>query len=106
MLRGAMQVSIADHQSVEFVMNEAGNAILFHKGPLPDNYIWAQYEPDGHAMQFITEEGDTHVLGMKIHPPFRAPLSKTDEVFLIEVDEQKKLVSTQLIKFTGMAEGG
>jgi len=96
--------TLSDYQSVELIVSETGNAVLYHKGPLPDSYIWAQYDQDTQIMQFISDDGQIKELGMPIHKPFREPLMKTREIFLVEVDANKNYINPQLIKFTSLVE--
>lgn len=96
--------TLYENQGVELVVNHGGNAVLYHRGPLPHEYIWAQYDQETRAMQFVTDDGEVQELGMTIHSPFHAPLMATKEIYLIEVDENKKYSNPQLIKFTPLVD--
>lgn len=98
------QKTLFENQGVELLVNGVGLAMLYHRGPLPHEYVWAQYDQHSHTMQLVTDDGTVQELGMTIHKPFHAPLMKAREMFLIEVDENKNYSNPQLIKFSALAE--
>jgi len=89
---------------VELVVSESGNVSVFHKGRIAHDYSWVQFDQYANAIQFITKEGETQDLGMKIHKPFHAALKKAREVFLIEVHADNSIGMPYLIKFSDLVE--
>ena len=98
------QKTLFENQGVELCVSQSGIATLYHRGPLPHEYIWAQYDQESKEMHFITDDGEVQALGMTIHKPFHEPLMKAREMFLIEVDEHKKYSNPKLIKFTALVD--
>ena len=69
-----LEKSLAECQAVELVVNPAGLAILYHQGPLPNAFVWAQYDQENQSMQFVSDDGVVRDLGMPIHKPFSVQL--------------------------------
>ena len=96
------QQTLYETQGIQLVVNDHGNAMLFHRGPLPYDFIWAQYDQQEKIMQLITDDGIIQELGMTIHDPFHDSLMMARELYLIEVDENKNYINPRLIKFTAL----
>lgn len=95
---------LTDETAVELVMNDSGTAMLLYKGKLKQKYEWVQYDEQKRALQFITEEGGTQELGMKIHEPFHTFFKKSEEIVIVTVNEQKVCDSTTTVAFTRLVE--
>lgn len=89
---------LSQDSEIELVVTDVGNVMLLHRGDLKHEYSWVQYDPDLHALQFITSDGETQDLGMPVHPPFRKPLSRALEMMIFEVTAQNEFRAPILIK--------
>ncbi len=87
---------LTEETAVQLTMNESGAAMLLYKGKLKYTYEWVQYDEQNQTLQFITDEGATQELGMKIHEPFHSFFQKSKELAIITVNEQK--ICEEMIK--------
>ncbi len=95
---------MTEETAVQLTMNESGTAILMYKGKLKHTYEWVQYDEQNRALQFVTDEGATQELGMKIHEPFHSFFQNSKELAIITVNKQKKCDSMVKIDFIRLVE--
>ncbi len=95
---------LTDETAVQLTMNEKGAAVLFYKGKLKHVYQWVQYDEQKRILQFITEDGATQELGLKIHDPFHSFFQKSEELAIITVNEQKIYDEVIKIDFIRLVE--
>jgi hypothetical protein len=77
--------TLGQERQVELIVNEMGVAVLLHKGPLPYDYLWVQYDDIANRLQLITEEGVIQEFGLVIPPPLKSMLKKAQDINLVEV---------------------
>lgn len=76
----------------ELVVNEYGQAMVIYTKQLAEGIEWAEYDIDLAMLTFVTWSGKVMGLGMKIHAPLREPLSKTNEMMLVETEDDKATI--------------
>ncbi len=99
-----MLESLSEKMDVELVVSPVGNAMILHRGALEHNYSWAQYEPQKHSVELVTEEGLLQPLGFEVNSEMEKPLLNTLEIMLVQMTEDNKAAGAKLIKFAALGE--
>jgi hypothetical protein len=91
--------TLAKETAIELAVNEAGRAVLLHKGPLKRDYAWIQYDPLTTTVQMITENGDIQELGVNIPEKIKHLLDRTRQIAVVEVTPELVCVKQILAVF-------
>ncbi len=91
--------TLAKETSIELAVNEAGRAVLLHKGPLKRDYAWIQYDPLTTTVQMITEDGTIQELGVKIPEKIKHLLDRTRQIAIVEITANYACVKQVLAVF-------
>ncbi len=83
--------SLASRGEVELVVKDDGMSMVLFQSELPDAVHWVEYDMDVDSLTFVTWRGAIFSLGIKIHKPFRKFLSMRNEIYLIEMSEEKNI---------------
>ncbi len=89
--------SLASRGGVELVVKDDGTAMVLFDTELPDAVHWVEYDMDIDSLTFVTWRGAIFSLGIKIHKPFRRYLSRKNEIYLIQMDQQTTPVMLDLV---------
>jgi hypothetical protein len=80
---------VTNNNTLQFLVNERGEALVLHKGPLQHLYSWLQYDRYTETIQFVTDEGDIQEFGAILPELIKRALPKTHFVTLIELNGVK-----------------
>ncbi|MGB4057218.1 MAG: hypothetical protein WBK77_03955 [Alphaproteobacteria bacterium] len=91
--------SVAKRAKLEFLVNDRGDAMLLHMGPLKSGYEWVQYDDYTGTIQFIMPGGDVQELGMVVPKPIKEVLDKTRALTFLELNPDFSLRAHKLVVF-------
>lgn len=91
---------LAKNSTFDFLVNERGEALILHKGPLKADYCWLQYDSHSGTVQLVTETGELQEMGYKLTPKVKELLIKTRLIPLLEVDDKNICHQRKTVVFT------
>ncbi len=79
----------------DLVANANGEVVLAFDKPLPEMIWFADYDPELRQLVLVTVAGQLIPFGMKIHDLVDLYLREGQKIFLVEVDNQGKIIVAQ-----------
>lgn len=82
---------------VELVVKDDGMSLVLFDFDLPDAVHWVEYDMDIDSLTFVTWRGAIFSLGLKIQKPFRRYLSRRNEIYLVQMGEDKAIKMMDMV---------
>lgn len=75
--------------NVDLLVNKDSEVWLLHDAPFPGIVQWAEYDVDMDSLCFVTEDGKTQDLGLRIQPAMRKYLRQGQKIDAVLIKDKK-----------------
>ncbi len=82
------ELPLAQTHELELIVDRRNRAVLLHRGPELEDYLWAQFDPEHNGLTLFTEKGEPRNLGLAIPKSFSDKLARASTLKLISVSER------------------